>query len=74
MHFASGFNPESINWFFAVLGLTLPWSILTFFFVMGGLHLGDDKGVIILISVPAVLNTFLLYLLVRPKKKLNEES
>ena len=55
-------------WFFAVLVLTLPWSILTTFFVMGALHLGDDVGVIVLMSGPALLNAGLLYLILKPKK------
>lgn len=72
MYLASDFKPESLGWLLAALGLTLPWSFLTFFFVMGTLHLGDDKGAIILISITAVLNAFLIYLIAKPKKKTGE--
>jgi hypothetical protein len=67
-YFASDFTPENINWFFATIFLTLPWSIATTFFVMGGLHLGDDQGVIVVMSIPAIINAYLLFLISKPKK------
>lgn len=69
MFFASDFKPESTNWFIATLVLTLPWSILTGFLVLGALHLGDDGGAIVAISFTAIINTFLLILIFKPKMK-----
>lgn len=69
MFFASDFKPESTNWFIATLALTLPWSILTGFFVLGALHLGDDGGAIATLSFTALINVFLLIWVFKPKMK-----
>lgn len=37
---------------------------------MGALHLGDDSGALIIFTITAVLNTFLLYFIMKSIKKL----
>jgi RsiW-degrading membrane proteinase PrsW (M82 family) len=69
MFLASDFKPESTNWVIATFVLTLPWSILTGFFVMGALHLGDDSGAIVTLSFTAILNASLLFWICKPRKK-----
>jgi len=73
---ASGFTfleHGGFDWFAASMFLTLPWSVLMFFFIMGAMHLGDDNGVLIAVAFTAFLNAGLLYLICRPRrnKKIN---
>ena len=71
---ASAFAEGGIDWFGACMALTLPWSILTFFFIMGFMRLTDDNGILIGIAFTALLNAGLLYLLFRPKRTSNKNN
>ncbi len=68
---ASAFTEGGFDWFGACMALTLPWSILTFFFIMGAMHLSDDNGVLAGIAFTALLNAGLPFLLFRPKQTNN---
>jgi hypothetical protein len=75
LYFAIPLTTENINWFFALILLTMPWGVITFFLILGSVHLGDgDSTGLFYISASAAINAFLLYLVARPKKKLNEKS
>ena len=69
---ASSFAEGGFDWYGACMALTLPWSILTYFFFIL-MHLGSDSGVLIAIGLTALLNAGLLFLLFRPKRKNNTE-
>jgi hypothetical protein len=66
---ASAFAEGGFDWFGACMALTLPWSILTFFFIMGAMRLTDDNGVLMGIAFTALLNAGLLFLLFRPRQR-----
>jgi hypothetical protein len=63
MLLAYPFGSENSDYFLGLFALTLPWSILAGFFILGGLHLGDDTGIIIIFSILAIINGGLLYLI-----------
>lgn len=65
---------DSPYWLLALFGLTLPLSILTFFFILGAIHLGDNSGIIILILIPAIINAFLIYLIAGREKNFSGEA
>ncbi len=57
------------SFFFLVL-ITLPWSIVTFFFIMFAIHQGfKNEAGLFLFTATAVLNAFLLYLIVKNSNK-----
>ncbi len=73
-------NTESNDYFFALIFLTLPWSIITFFVIMGAIHGGFEyQAAILFFSITAILNAVLIYLFIgfisiKIKANLNEES
>jgi hypothetical protein len=52
--------------------MTLPWSIFSFVFMVGGLHSGDELGALAIFTVKALLNAYLIWLFFdyRRKKRL----
>ena len=64
-----GFDNNVSELFLALFFLTLPWSILAGFFILGALHLGDDAGIVILFMICASINALLYYFVARPKRK-----
>lgn len=59
--FAFVFDTKNANWFLGLFVLTLPWSIPAGFFIMGGLHLGDDNAVIAVFLLLGAINAFLIH-------------
>ena len=68
--YSFGLKNNSYELFLALFILTLPWSILAGFFILGALHLGDEKGIVILFMICASINAILYYLVAKPKKEL----
>lgn len=66
---AVGAKNSSAGLFMMLFVLTLPWSIVAGFFILGALHLGDETGIVILFMICASINAFLYYFVARPKKK-----
>jgi len=66
---AVGAKTESAELFLMVFVLTLPWSLLAGFFILGALHLGDDTGIVILFMICASINALLYYFIAKPKGK-----
>ena len=60
---------ESFDWFGVSMVLTLPWSIITFFLIMGAIHILGDGGIAGIQAVSAAINAGLLYLIFRPRPK-----
>ncbi len=57
------------SFFFLVL-MTLPWSIVTFFFIMFAIHQGfENEAGFFFFAATAILNAFLLYLIVKNLNK-----
>lgn len=55
------FDRSNAIWPLLALAITLPWSVLTFFFFLGAAHLGDKAGELLLIVIPAAINLCLIY-------------
>jgi ABC-type sugar transport system permease subunit len=57
------------SFFFLVL-MTLPWSIVTFFFIMFAIHQGfKNEAGFFFFTATAILNAFLLYLIMKSSNK-----
>lgn len=65
-----GFDKSPRELFLALFFITLPWSIIGGFFILGALHLGDEKSIIIIFMMCATLNALLYYFVARPKTEI----
>jgi hypothetical protein len=62
---ASWLSAADLGWFGACMFLTLPWSVGTFFLIIGAMHIFGDTGIFAVIGISALLNAFLLFLILR---------
>lgn len=64
--FAYHIKPGNNDWFFSLIYLTFPWSMITFFVMMFAIHSGFEyQAAIFLFGSTASLNAFLIYFIVR---------
>lgn len=74
LFFAVTMTTENSDWFFILMILTLPWSFITFFLVIGAIHNGgSNQAVVILVTLTSFMNASLFYIFAR-KPRIREEK
>lgn len=53
------------DWFGAGMALTFPWSIVTFFLILGFMQVLGDNGIYAVLGVSALINAGILFRLFR---------
>jgi predicted neutral ceramidase superfamily lipid hydrolase len=74
LFFAFPMTEENSEWFFGLIILTFPWSMITFFMIMGAIHSGnsDQSGILYFIST-SFINAYIIYYFVKVFKRSNNK-
>ncbi len=62
----------NLGWWLALCGLTLPWSLLSIVFIWALTHGAALEFFTVMYSAFALINAFIIYLIARPKKKIDK--